>query len=410
MSIRRKFLALSTTGALALGGALAFAAPSLARPAPNTAPVSIAASASPKIPQGAVRLGALAPASKLHLDVTLNVRDQAALTAFLAAISNQHSPLFHHVLRPGQFGPRFGPALSSIAAVRAALRHVGLSPGRVTANRLAIPVVASAAAVERAFGTPLADYRLPGGRVAYANTKAPKIAGNVARYVSGVIGLDNLGREQSMVVRPAPRLLGGHHAPLTRGLAGPNASGPQPCGAAETEASRSGSYTANELANYYLMSPFYGLGDLGSGVRVAIYELEPNLPSDISAYESCYGVHTKVTYTKVDGGSGSGAGSGEAALDIEDVLGLAPSVAINVYQAPNSGSGAYDNYNAMISADTDQVITTSWGECELFINRSTSSTEQTLFEEANSQGQTVFAAIGDHGSTGCDPSGDDSDL
>ena len=363
------------------------------------------------VPRGAVRLGALAPGSKLRLEVTLKVRDQAALTAFLAAVSNRHSPLFHHFLRPGQFGPMFGPALSSVAAVRAALRQAGLSPGRVTTNRLAIPVVASAAAAERAFGTSLVRYRLAGGRVAYANTKAPRVAGNIARYVSGVIGLDNLVREQSMLVRPSPRIAGRHHTLPGRPFARPDASGPQPCSAAQAEAADSGSYTANELASYYGMSAFYGLGDLGSGVRVALYELEPNSTSDISKYKSCYGVSTSVSYTKVDGGAGSGAGSGEAALDIEDVLGLAPSVAIDVYQAPNTGTGAYDNYNSIISADNDQVVSTSWGECELELSSTTASAEQTLFEEANSQGQTVFAAIGDHGSTGCDGSGEDnSDL
>jgi subtilase family serine protease len=411
MHLRRQFLALGTAGVLALGGALASAAPSLANPAANTAPVRVAAETPPMIPPGAVRLGALAPGSKLRLDVTLKVRDQTALTAFLAAISNRHSPLFHHFLRPGQFGPMFGPALSSVAAVQSALRQAGLSPGRVSPNRLAIPVVASAAAAERAFGTPLVRYRLPGGRVAYANTRAPRVAGSIASYVSGVIGLNSLAREQSMLVRPSPRVAGRHHALPGGPFARPDASGPQPCSAAKAEAADTGSYTANELASYYLMSPFYSLGDLGSGVRVALYELEPNSTTDISKYKSCYGVSTSVSYTKVDGGAGTGAGSGEAALDIEDVLGLAPSVAIDVYQAPNTGTGAYDNYNSIISADTDQVVSTSWGECELELSTTTASAEQTLFEEANSQGQTVFAAIGDHGSTGCDGSGaDTSDL
>jgi subtilase family serine protease len=77
----------------------------------------------------------------------------------------------------------------------------------------------------------------------------------------------------------------------------------------------------------------YSLGDLGQGVRVALFELEPNLTSDIAAYEACYGLQTLVTYIAVDGGAGSGAGSGEAALDIEDVMGLAPNVAIARWMA-----------------------------------------------------------------------------
>jgi subtilase family serine protease len=73
----------------------------------------------------------------------------------------------------------------------------------------------------------------------------------------------------------------------------------------------------------------YSLGDLGQGVRIALFELEPNLTSDIAAYEACYGLQTLVTYIAVDGG----AGSGEAALDIEDVMGLAPNVAIARWMA-----------------------------------------------------------------------------
>ena len=154
------------------------------------------------------------------------------------------------------------------------------------------------------------------------------------------------------------------------------------------------------------MSPFYSQGDLGSGVRVALFELEPNLTSDIAAYENCYGVSTSVSYVKVDGGAGSGAGAGgEAALDIEDVLGLAPDVAIDVYQGPNSSTGSYDTYNAIVTADQDAVVSTSWGICELYTTSSAVNSEQSLFADANSQGQTVFAATGDNGSTECYPNG-----
>ena len=57
---------------------------------------------------------------------------------------------------------------------------------------------------------------------------------------------------------------------------------------------------------------------------------------------------------QVDGGAGSGPGSGEAALDIEDVIGLAPKARMFVYQGPNSnsggpGAGPYDTYSAIVS-------------------------------------------------------------
>ena len=55
-------------------------------------------------------------------------------------------------------------------------------------------------------------------------------------------------------------------------------------------------------------------GDLGQGVTIGVYELEPNARSDIAAYQKCYRTHVKVSYVKVDGGVGNGrrAGRGRA--------------------------------------------------------------------------------------------------
>jgi kumamolisin len=68
----------------------------------------------------------------------------------------------------------------------------------------------------------------------------------------------------------------------------------------------------------------YSHGLLGSGETIALYELEPYATSDVSTFESCYGVTTTVNEIKVDGGVGSGPGYGESILDIENVIELAP--------------------------------------------------------------------------------------
>ncbi|HEY3732679.1 MAG TPA: S53 family peptidase [Streptosporangiaceae bacterium] len=412
MNISRRFLALGAASVVGLSGAVASAVPSSAQPlktSKSTAAIRLTADAPARLPHGAVRLGPLAAASKLHLDVVLKVGDQAALNAFLAGLSNRQSPFFHHFLRPGQFGPRFGPTLASVAAVRAALRQAGLRPGAVSSNRLSIPVSTTAAAAEHAFGISLSRYRLAGGRVAYANSAAPKFSAAAAPYVSGVLGLNTLYPDHSMLAKPKPALkakIAQRGMTAGRPLSQPDVVGPKACAAAKTAGVNDDGFTANQFASYYLMAPLYGLGDLGSGVRVAVYEQEPNLTTDINQYKTCYKVTTSVTYKKVDGGSGTGAGEGEAALDIEDVLGLAPDVAIDVYQGKNaSDADSFDIYNAIITADQDQVITTSWGSCEAYSDQTLVSEEQTVFEQANTQGETVFAAAGDTGSTGCLRSG-----
>jgi subtilase family serine protease len=416
MKAARRLSWVSATATLALVGILitptSGQGAAAATAAGDASLVPLTAEAPPMVPQGAVQVGALAPSTPLHVDVTLKVRDQTALTTFLAGLSDRNSPLFHRFLPPGQFGPRFGPTVATLAAVSAALRQAGLDPGPATSNRLVIPVDAPASAIEDAFDLQLEAFRLPGGRIAYANTGSPAVAANVAPYVSGVIGLDDLYPEQSLQAggtppdQPAPASSDG---PEPAGTAGTSA--PQPCSAASSTAKDDDAYTANQLASYYGMSPLYTLHDLGAGVRVALFELTPNLTSDIAAYKSCYGLSTTVSYHQVDGGAGSGAGSGEATLDIEDVLGLAPKAAIDVYQAPNNTTGALDIWNAIVTADQDQVISTSWGQCELLTSSSYASSEQTDFEQAAAQGESVLAAAGDTGSTGCLRTGvDESDL
>ncbi len=399
-----------------LTGAIAVSTPSMAAPSAArsgyvtsaAAPVALAGSAAPKPPAGAMRLGLVSPAARISLEVTLGVRDQSALTAFLAGLSDQNSPLFDHFLRPGQFGAMFGPTLAQVAAVENALRSAGLSPGPVSSDRIAIPVTATAAAIDRAFGIELVSYRLPGGRVAYANSAAPRLPAAVAPLVTGVLGLDNLYQQQSLIGWPSgPSAPSASRAAALRGRlarTAPDTAGPKACAAAAALNSF-GTLTANQLASHYLMSPLYSMGDLGQGERIALVEFEPNLPSDISAYESCYHIGTAVDYFKVLGGAGSGPGQGEAALDIEDAAGLAPRATIDVYQAPNSASGSFDDWKAIVNADRDPVVSTSWGICEAYTTGSAVASLQTLFEQANAQGQTVFAATGDTGSTGCLSSG-----
>jgi len=165
---------MSLAGLFGLSLALLPAAPSAAlqvRGQPAHAPATagrapgLSAERPPRLPDGAVRVGALSSRAVLHLDVTLRVRNPSALAAFISALSDRASPQFHHFLRPGQFAARFGPTPGQVAAVESALRGQGLTPGPAAPDRLSIPVTASAATVERALRTGLASYRLATGRV-----------------------------------------------------------------------------------------------------------------------------------------------------------------------------------------------------------------------------------------------------
>jgi subtilase family serine protease len=356
-------------------------------------PVALASSEAPRIPAGARRVGPVPASQRIRLDVSLKVRDQAGLNALLAGLANRKSPYYHHFLARGQFGPRFGPTLAQVASVDAALKAAGLAPGPVTADRLSIPVTATAAQIQHAFGTSMVDYRLPGGRVAFANTTAPKIDPSVAPLLNGITGLSNLYQ---------PRPAGLHRASPagSTGRARPAAgaaAGPHPC----AKAVKSWRFTMDVWARHYGMNSLYGLGDLGQGQRVALLELEPNLPSDVTAFESCYGISTQVNYVPIDGGAGTGPGRAEAALDIDVLAGMAPAATIDVYQAPNTFDDLDDIVRQFTVGDTETTLSVSWGLCELNYPMANIVTEAGLAGEAAAQGQTILVSTGDTGSTDC---------
>lgn len=394
-----RWLVVSLASVLAAVSSIAaFSAPSNAQAIAPSGPAMLHASASPPVLAHSLALGALASSADVHIDITLKLPDPSAVTAFIASLSDRHSANFHHFLRPGQFGQLFGPPLSEVAAVDAVLRSDGLHPGLVASDHLSIPVTAPVSVIDHAFHVSLVRYRLPNGQLVFTTLSPPRISRAVAPEVDGVIGLSDLTTPQSLLARAGIVYVRSHSTSDVH----PSTAGPTPCSDASSAASYYGTKTADQLASYYAMSPLYSLGDFGQGVHVALVEFEPNSPSDIAEYQQCYGTNATVNYIPVDGGVLPGAGSGEAALDIEDVIGLAPEATIDVYQEPNGGEqDSYDVYSAIVNDDADNVVSISWGECELDEGISTVQSESALFAQANSQGQTVFSSSGDNGSTDC---------
>lgn len=338
-------------------------------------------------------LGALQATTPLNTTVALKPRDPAALEAYATAVSTPGSSVYHHYLSVSEFRQRFGPTDAQIAAVQGSLRRHGLNPGTVTPNGLAIPVRANAGGLSRAFAITLRRLKLRTGRIAFAPDQAPQLDASVAGLVQNVIGLDNVAVPHPLALRAARE----------RAQAAPQVvtGGPQPCSGARG----SGFYTADDLASAYRFSGLYGAGDEGAGQTVAVFEPESNLPSDISADESCYGISAPVSYRQVDGGppplnlsNGDGL---ETSLDVESVVNLAPQANVIVYQGPNTAFGIYAIYNAIVSQNAARVISTSWGVCEAQAGFSEAAAENSLFQEAAVQGQSTFSATGDSGSTGC---------
>ena len=418
--------ALWLVAALGLAGAAGIVAAGVAALIPAGAAVGstgeplVAVGHSPSTPKGATAIGALPGATRLHALVELNVRNPAALAAFVTSVSNPASPNYGHYLAKGQFTTRFGPTQASVDSVVASLRADGLSVGPPGPERLTVPVTGTAAQLSTAFHTDLERYRLPDGQVGHQNTSAPAFPVSVAGLLTGVVGLDSFVRNTPMLTpshlptpaKPATGATGAAAAtPAIRPLA-TGKTGSTACKTAKTNewVGSDEAYTWTELAKAYDYTTAYSAAHLGSGETIGLFELEPYSTTDVTAFKNCYALPSGETYgsvtaVPVDGFSTTGAGSGEAILDIETLLGLAPEANVQVYEAPNtdSGTGIIKEWQHFAVQDTDKIISSSWGTCEPKFTSSLAETENTAFEQAAAQGQTIFVASGDDGSAACYP-------
>lgn len=356
--------------------------------------------AAPTLPAGAVSLGAAPAGQRLHLYVALEPRDPGALERFATAVSTPGSPLYGQYLSVPEFARRFGATPAQIATVRAALAARGLRVGATGANGLSLPVSATVAEAEAAFGVSIDRVATASGRIAYAADRAPALAAAAAPFVQGVIGLDDAteSHRHDGAEADAPPSASGTAAGQAPIAASTN--GPRPCQAALEQQGSEGGYTADQIAAAYGLDDLYSAGDLGAGQTVALLEMEPYDPADIDAYQECFGTDVEVSAVDVEGGPGPYTGEdGESALDIEQVAGLAPGAKIVVYQGPNPSEP--EILSAWVQDDIAKVMSSSWGLCEKENDDAEMTAMDTLLQEAAAQGQSFFVAGGDYGSTDC---------
>ena len=367
----------------------------------------------PSLPVGARVTSPLAPTTTVHFDLQLRMRRSAAFNQLVKDVTSPTSPLYRHYLSRGMFARLFGASSSQIAAVDAALSAGRLHVVGVSSNHLFVQVQGSVRDTARFFSTSFAAVRLGTGQSGWMTTKAATVPSSIAGAVQGVVGLDNLVTAHnaiartSHILRPSVRGTYRTFAPV-RHLGGLGAGAPSACASAQYATQGGyGGITQDQIAQAYGVDGLYNQGDYGAGQTVAIYELEPYLTSDIQAFEQCYfgADHTNlISNVTVDGGAGVGAGSAEAALDIENVAALAPQANIIVYTGTNTTYGALDTYNQIVADDAASTVSTSWGLCEDALANfapGALAAEHLIFEEAAAQGQTVFSASGDAGNDDC---------
>ncbi|WIV60405.1 S53 family peptidase [Amycolatopsis nalaikhensis] len=318
------------------------------------------------------RTGDVAPDRPITAALSLKLHNQQALEKFLADVQNPASPQYHRFLTPARFNAEFGPTQADVDQAVAFLKKAGATGIEVSGNRQAITFTGTAARLESAFRTRLGTYHdTVSGRDFFANDAAPSVPADVSGVVAGVVGLDD------HAVRT--------HAPTA--VAKPNVVK---------------AVTPPVLKTAYGTS---GLSATGSGVKVGFVEFDGYQKSNITKYDSTYGLSAgSVTTVPVNGANydaSPGDGQIEVELDIEVVHALAAAASDYVYEAPNSSAGELAMYQKIASDHTVNVVSISWGACEAAEGASAAKSVSSAIATGTAEGISYFAAAGDDGTTDC---------
>ena len=362
------------------------------------------------VPKGATETGAVSSGQHVSAAMVLEPNNRAGFAAYASAVSTPGSALYRRYLSPAAFAASFAPTQSTVSETEASLRSSGLVPEPERDHGLIIPFAGTALGVEKAFHTSLVGVRLPGGLTGRLAISAPAVPAAIAAKVAAVVGLDDVSDKPgygSFAIRLPGTVSAAAAAIRLSGTAPRSAGGPHACAAATKFAQLTNGNTEDQVAHAYGTDNLYTSGNLGAGQTVDIFELEPFAMSDIAAFDKCYfgASHTDlIRRVAVDGGAGTGPGSGEAALDVEEVSGLAPAAKLDVYEAPQDFASWLDEEAAIVGDDNASVVSTSWGTCEDEFDQLSpgfQQVENVLFQQAAVEGQSWFAASGDSGSEGC---------
>jgi subtilase family serine protease len=185
---------IALTGAFAASGAQASTAPAAVSPTLIPLSGSLPATTDPQT-------GAFT-ASSMSVEVALAPRDEAGLSAELKAVYTQGNAQYGRFLAEGQFDARYAPTTATTNGVAAYLRSAGLTVSSTNSPFL-IRATGSSAKITAAFHTDLRTYRDRQGAKYYSNSSSVRLPASIASAISGVVGLTNTVRLQSLAVRPA---------------------------------------------------------------------------------------------------------------------------------------------------------------------------------------------------------------
>jgi Predicted protease len=332
--------------------------------------------------------------NELTLVLSRSPEQDAAFKQLLADQQNPQSPEYHHWLTPEEAGARFGASEADVAAVESWLQGQGLHVNWVSPSRIFVGFGGTAADVGRAFGAELRYYSVNGAqRMSIASEPSiPQALAPVIKSVRGLYSVDERPMLHSATVQ---------------------STGPE-----LTSTAGNHYVTPADFAKIYDVPS----GVNGAGVTIGIVSWAHTNFADFDNFRTKTGVSfpnpTEVVptafggidpgpaYTTVQTCTSCLDGQMEATLDVQRAGSTAPAASILLVVSSRSGSGGGIGADAQYLVNTSpvpaQVMSISFGGCEVSAGAPGVAYWDTLFQQAAAEGISVFVSSGDSGASGCD--------
>ena len=337
------------------------------------------------------------PMNRILLVLRRSPDQESALQQLLNQQQDQSSPNFHKWLTPLQFGQQFGPSDQDVQAVTSWLQSHGFQVARVSNGRTVIEFSGTAAQVQEALHTSIHKYSI-NGEEHWANSANPSVPTALAPVIVGLASLHNFSP------KPMNHYAGAFSRSKATGLVtaiNPQFTEPGGCDQ-DGNCYAVGPY---DFATIYNVTPLWTAGTDGTGQTIAIVAQTDIHPQDFTDFHNVFGQSVPTLNIIHDGPApGIIADEPEADIDTQWSSAVAKAATIDFVVSASTNSSAGVNLSAEYIVDNNLagVMSESYGFCELGLGTGGNQFFNSLWEQAASQGISVFVSTGDSGSAGCD--------
>ena len=253
-------------------------------------------------------------------------------------------------------------------------------------------------------------YRLTSGRTGYHNKSAPQVPVSVAPQIEGILGLDTLSPAKPSTAVPQSSQVNPRGRFVRCGTgACPRATTPQP-GACFVHQRRPDQYRRSDAVQCRRRTPSTRSIPptiTGPGPRWPVRCRAPATARATSRISAMLRHHPPGRAAHPGGHARRGCdrvGHRGGGARHKNVLSLAPQANIKVYEGGASDS-IYSVLSRIVSDDTEDRERQLDERVRALCPQSYMNSENTLFQAAAAEGQSVFVATGDEGSQGCNING-----